>query len=128
MPWDTPSPTPSPSYSPTPTPSERGGKLSTAAEAAIATGAIIAGLAGIGGWIFVRRKNRRLKALRAKPQGTRSGSGGEVLARSAGAFRGAAVTRRRDEGAGAGAGEEALPRHSEDVAPPPYSREEPGKV
>ncbi|KAJ0413142.1 hypothetical protein BJY00DRAFT_297357 [Aspergillus carlsbadensis] len=117
--WETPTPTPTPVYSPSPTPGSGGG-LSTAAEAAIATVAVVVGLVGIGGWVFVRRWNKRKQDARerAEARGGRSAAAAVAVTGTVGI-----TTNRREEEA-----EEGLPRHSEDVAPPPYSREEPGKV
>ncbi|KAL3440162.1 hypothetical protein BJX65DRAFT_291038 [Aspergillus insuetus] len=119
------SPTPTPVYSPTPTPGG-GGKLSSGAEAAIATVAVVVGLVGIGGWVFVRRRNRRTKAGISGNVGDAAGAGGSELRTVAPAGARAGITNtRRDQHAEDG---EGLPRHSADVAPPPYSREEPRKA
>ncbi|KAL3465611.1 hypothetical protein BJX64DRAFT_49990 [Aspergillus heterothallicus] len=133
-PWETPSPTPV--YSPTPTPGSGGGKLSQAAEAAIISVGTVVGICVVVGWIVVRWRRRH-----GVGSGSRGGSGsggvsggvsgsGSATQTTRSAAAAAAVTRPAravvttrsavDEG-------EGLPRHSDDVAPPPYSRQEPGK-
>ncbi|CEL08190.1 hypothetical protein ASPCAL11342 [Aspergillus calidoustus] len=120
------SPTPTPIYSPTPTPGGGGGKLSSGAEAAIATVAVVVGLVGIGGWVLARRRNRRAKSGGTGADSNAPGAGGSELGAVAAAGAGyTATTSRRGD---AGEEEERLPRHSADVAPPPYSREEPRKA
>jgi hypothetical protein len=102
--------------------------LSSGAEAAIATVAVVVGLVGIGGWIVARRRSKRAKT---QSEGTVSGSGtGRTGGTELGVVAPAVVrpvitTNRRGDDGEEG---EGLPRHSADVAPPPYSREEPGKV
>ncbi|KAF9890848.1 hypothetical protein FE257_005419 [Aspergillus nanangensis] len=119
----TPSPTPTPVYTPTPTPGPGGGKLSTGAEAAIATGAALVGLVGIGGWIVARRRKRRVKNV-ATASGRAAAGAGDAVSR--GASR--AAGNRNTSSGRRGENKEALPRHSGDVAPPPYSRDPPGNV
>ncbi|KAL3489561.1 hypothetical protein BJX62DRAFT_238962 [Aspergillus germanicus] len=125
------SPTPTPVYSPTPTPGGGGGKLSSGAEAAIATVAVVVGLVGIGGWIVARRRQRAKTESGGTVSGSGSGTGRtggtELGAVAPAVVRPVITTNRRGDG-GDGEEGEGLPRHSADVAPPPYSREEPRKV
>lgn len=108
----TPSPTPSASSVPThynPTPS--GGKLAPDLQGGIAVVAIVAGGLLIGGFIMkYRRKNhKRNDATNVTTRGLTAGT--------------AAVS----DADATGGHSEALPRHSADEAPPPYSRAPPGK-
>ncbi|KAL2814107.1 hypothetical protein BJX63DRAFT_431510 [Aspergillus granulosus] len=115
-PWLTPSSTPSPVYSPTPTPGSGGGKLSSAAEAAIVAVGVLIGCFAIGGWIVMRWKRKHVK----REANMSSGHAGIAPVPPAVTTEG--ISNRHVDDS------EPLPRHSADIAPPPYSREEPGKV
>ncbi|KAL2835436.1 hypothetical protein BJY01DRAFT_223717 [Aspergillus pseudoustus] len=123
-PWGSSTPTPTPYYTPTPTPGSGGGKLSREAEAAVATISAVVGCFVIGGWMVLRwRRKHGVKAGSSAAAGGGTAAGGSGSA-AAGAARGARVHADHD----GDDDDEPLPRHSSDVAPPPYSREEPEKV
>ncbi|KAL4908714.1 hypothetical protein BDW74DRAFT_72515 [Aspergillus multicolor] len=121
-------PTPTPSFTPTPTPSSSGGKLGAGGEAGIAVAAVAAGAFLIGSFAVRRRNKRRLgredgstrvgargSATQAAPKGNRGQGSYRPASASVSAFVPAPASVSGDI-------VEALPRHSEDVAPPPYSR------
>ncbi|RDW81426.1 uncharacterized protein DSM5745_04983 [Aspergillus mulundensis] len=117
-------PTPTPYFSPTPTPSSGagGGKLGAGGEAGIAVAAVAAGAVLIGSFA-VRRYNKKRDTGDDATAEIGTGESGPRAAPKV--HRGHAAHGPVSAAAppvATGERAEVLPRHSADVAPPPYSR------